>query len=95
MPRSLSRVFRFYTRWLQSLRLKGDQAVIATQQARTEIADLQVLIFRLPPLLREALILVGAQGLSHDEAAAICNVPVGTMKARLSRARAQLSAMAG
>jgi len=29
MPRSLSRVFRFYTRWLQSLRLKGDQAVIA------------------------------------------------------------------
>ena len=74
---------------------EGDQAVIATQQARTEIADLQVLIFRLPPLLWEALILVGAQGLSHDEAAAICNVPVGTMKARLSRARAQLSAMAG
>ena len=64
------------------------------QHARSEVADLQVLIFRLPPLLREALILIGAQGLSHEEAAAICAVPVGTMKARLSRARAQLATMA-
>lgn len=30
MPRRLSRVFRFYTGWLQSLRLEGDQAVIAS-----------------------------------------------------------------
>jgi len=37
---------------------------------------------------------VGAQELSHDEAAAICQVPVGTMKARLSRARAALSRLA-
>ncbi len=68
-----------------------DIAPQPSQQARSELADLQVLIFRLPPLLREALILVGAQGLSHEEAAAICAVPVGTMKARLSRARAQLT----
>ena len=74
---------------------EGDQAIMGSQQARSEIADLQLLIFRLPPLLREALILVGAQGLSHDEAAAICGVPVGTMKARLSRARSQLAAMSG
>ena len=71
------------------------QAAVASPQVQSEIADLQVLIFRLSPLLREALILVGAQGLSHEEAAAICGVPVGTMKARLSRARAQLVAMAG
>ncbi|MFC7543826.1 sigma factor-like helix-turn-helix DNA-binding protein [Siccirubricoccus deserti] len=37
------------------------------------------------------MILVGAQGLSHAEAAAICSVPVGTMKARVSRARKQLA----
>lgn len=67
--------------------------VTPPQHARSEVADLQVLIFRLPPLLREALILIGAQGLSHEEAAAICAVPVGTMKARLSRARAQLATM--
>lgn len=63
------------------------------QLARAEITDLQQLIWRLPPLLREALILVGAQELSHEEAAAICNVPVGTMKARLSRARTSLAAL--
>jgi RNA polymerase sigma-70 factor (ECF subfamily) len=46
-------------------------------------------------LLREALVLVGAQGLSHEEAAAICGVPVGTMKARVSRARRQLAVALG
>ena len=66
-------------------------AIDPEQDARTEITDLQQLIWRLPPLLREALILVGAQELSHEEAAAICNVPVGTMKARLSRARTALA----
>ena len=71
-----------------------DAPATPTQHARSEVADLQVLIFRLPPLLREALILIGAQGLTHEEAAAICAVPVGTMKARLSRARAQLATMA-
>ncbi len=70
-----------------------DAAADPTQHARSEIADLQHLIWRLPPLLREALILVGAQELSHDEAAAVCRVPVGTMKARLSRARTALSAL--
>jgi len=66
-------------------------AISPEQDARTEITDLQQLIWRLPPLLREALILVGAQEMSHEEAAAICNVPVGTMKARLSRARSGLA----
>ena len=66
-------------------------AIDPAQDALAEITDLQQLIWRLPPLLREALILVGAQELSHEEAAAICNVPVGTMKARLSRARTALA----
>ena len=61
------------------------------QHARAELQDLQRVIFELPPLQREALILIGAQGLTHEEAAAICGVPEGTMKARLSRARAALS----
>ena len=61
------------------------------QEHRTAITDLQQLIWTLPPLLREALILVGAQELSHEEAAEICGVPIGTMKARLSRARVALA----
>ena len=58
---------------------------------RSELSDLQRLLWTLPPLLREALVLVGAQELSHEEAANICGVPVGTMKARVSRARGQLA----
>lgn len=65
------------------------------QLGRSDVADLERLLWRLPPLLREALVLVGAQELSYEEAAAICGVPVGTMKARVSRARAQLAVAAG
>jgi RNA polymerase sigma-70 factor, ECF subfamily len=59
--------------------------------SRAELGDLQRMIWQLPPLLREALTLVGAQELSYEEAAAICRVPVGTMKARVSRARSALA----
>ena len=59
--------------------------------SRAELGDLQRVVWRLPPLLREALTLVGAQELSYEEAAAICRVPVGTMKARVSRARTALA----
>ena len=65
------------------------------QLARAEVADVQALVWQLPPLLREALILVGAQEMSHEEAAAVCGVPIGTMKARLSRARTALARLAG
>ena len=42
---------------------------------------------------REALILVGAGGMSYEEAARICDVAVGTMKSRVSRARTALEAI--
>lgn len=61
------------------------------QDARNAVTDLQQVLWTLPPILREALILVGAQELSHEEAALVCGVPVGTMKARLSRARVALA----
>jgi RNA polymerase sigma-70 factor (ECF subfamily) len=69
----------------------ADAVGAPAQYARADLADLQSQLFTLPPLLREALVLVGAQGMSYEEAAEICNVPVGTMKARVSRARAQLA----
>lgn len=39
---------------------------------------------------REAILLVLAAGLTYEEAAHICSCPVGTMKSRVNRARAQL-----
>ena len=62
-----------------------------TQEAPGTMRALGRALATLPPLLREAVLLVGAQGLSHEEAARICNVPVGTMKARVSRARKLLA----
>lgn len=70
--------------------LVDEEAAPPNQDGHTAVTDLEQLIWTLPPLLREALILVGAQELTHEEAAEVCNVPVGTMKARLSRARVAL-----
>lgn len=80
-------------RELRAMEQRGaDEEIAAPAQAsHADMADLQHMLKQLPPLLREALVLVGAQELSYEEAAAICGVPVGTMKARVSRARTQLS----
>ncbi len=69
----------------------GQEWAPPAQDGHLDLSDLTRGLFTLPPLLREALVLVGAQGMSHEEAAAICAVPVGTMKARVSRARTQLA----
>ncbi len=68
-----------------------DEARDAAQHGHVELTDLQKGLFLLSATLREALVLVGAQGLSQEDAAAVCGVPVGTMKARVSRARRQLA----
>ena len=62
----------------------------ASQEDSGEMADLQRGLMELPQDQREALILVGAGGLSYEEAASICDCALGTMKSRVSRARAAL-----
>jgi RNA polymerase sigma-70 factor (ECF subfamily) len=54
------------------------------------IRSLQAALQRLPDEHREALILVGAAGLSYEEAAEICGCALGTIKSRVNRARARL-----
>jgi RNA polymerase sigma-70 factor, ECF subfamily len=63
-----------------------------SQEHAAGMQDLARALAGLSPSLREALVLVGAQGLSYEEAAAVCNVPVGTIKARVSRGRKLLAA---
>ncbi len=74
-----------------SAHLVTEEAIRPDQDDASHIRDLDRMLWELPPLLREALVLVGAQELSYEEAALICAVPVGTMKARVSRARVQLA----
>jgi RNA polymerase sigma-70 factor (ECF subfamily) len=52
--------------------------------------NIQASIDRLPPDQRLTVILCDVQGLSYDEAAQVMSVELGTVKSRLSRARAQL-----
>jgi RNA polymerase sigma-70 factor, ECF subfamily len=47
----------------------------------------------LPDLYRQAVVLHDVQGFTHEEIAGILNIPAGTSKARLSRARARLRPM--
>lgn len=54
------------------------------------IHDLQAALAQLPPEHREALVLVGAAGLSYEEAAEICGCALGTIKSRVNRARIKL-----
>lgn len=61
------------------------------QLATAELHELGAALDGLPLAQREALVLVAALGFSIEEAAAICAVPPGTLKARISRARAALA----
>ena len=56
-----------------------------------EFKELIKALAKLPHVQREALLLVAASGFSYDEAAAICDVAVGTIKSRVSRARQLLA----
>lgn len=60
------------------------------QEGVVHMNDLQRALDKLPEERREALLLVGAGGFAYEEAAQICGVPVGTMKSRVARGRAQL-----
>jgi len=61
------------------------------QNSRLEFQEFRAALAKLPPDQREALILVGASGFSYEEAAAICECAVGTIKSRVNRARTRLA----
>ena len=61
------------------------------QASRLEFEELRLALAQLPDDQREAVILVGASGFSYEEAAAICECAVGTIKSRVNRARNRLA----
>ncbi len=61
-----------------------------SQDWSVAVHALRAALAKLPDEHREALVLVGAAGLSYEEAAVICNCALGTIKSRVNRARARL-----
>lgn len=66
-----------------------------SQHGAVDAQDMLKALGRLTDDQREALILVGAEGFAYEEAAAICNCAVGTIKSRVNRARTRLSELLG
>ncbi len=66
-------------------------ATAPAQNGHMDLLDFRAALQHLPNDQREALILIGASGLSYEEAAQICGCAVGTMKSRVNRARNRLS----
>jgi RNA polymerase sigma-70 factor, ECF subfamily len=61
------------------------------QQTHVDYEDMRLALAKLRPDQREALLLVAAEGLSYEDAAAICGTAAGTMKSRVNRARIRLA----
>ncbi len=65
-------------------------AVPPEQYGSLDLQDFRKALESLPNDHREAIVLVGASGFSYEEAAEICGCATGTLKSRVSRARARL-----
>ncbi|HRH20284.1 MAG TPA: sigma-70 family RNA polymerase sigma factor [Brevundimonas sp.] len=72
----------------------AERTLVAVDDPSAPLAldELRRALNTLPDEQREALVLVGAGGFAYEEAAAICECAVGTVKSRVSRARRALQA---
>lgn len=77
-----------------------DQAVMErtlvapdNQECVVELEDVRRALAMLPDFQREALILVGAGGMSYEQVAQIAGCPLGTVKSRVRRGRDELQAI--
>jgi RNA polymerase sigma-70 factor (ECF subfamily) len=60
---------------------------ITDPTASRQLRELDTALARLPAEQREVILLVGLEGMSYEAAAQILEVPVGTVRSRLSRGR--------
>jgi RNA polymerase sigma-70 factor, ECF subfamily len=64
--------------------------VQSTQGASLKLRDLDRALTKLPEEQRQVLLLVGLEGMRYEEVATVLDVPVGTVRSRLSRGREML-----
>jgi RNA polymerase sigma-70 factor (ECF subfamily) len=68
---------------------------VPDQEDKIVVQDLHAALAKLPQEQREAILLVGAEGMAYEEAAEALGVKVGTIKSRVNRARNRLAEMMG
>jgi RNA polymerase sigma-70 factor (ECF subfamily) len=61
-----------------------------SQDATVELRQLQTTLLSLPLVFRQTLYLCAIEGMSYEDAAAVLEVPIGTIRSRLARGRAML-----
>ena len=60
-----------------------------------ELRDLRVALAKLAIEQREVILLVGLEGMDYEGTAKVLNVPIGTVRSRLSRGRTELRKLMG
>lgn len=75
--------------------LASQLSVHGEQSGHMDMLDFSKAFAQLPDDQREALILIGAEGFSYEEAALMCGCAIGTIKSRVNRARGKLCDLMG
>lgn len=72
-----------------------DLVVAADQELSCEVHETLEALAELPRDQREVIVLICFEGMSYEDAATVCNCPIGTIKSRLNRARRELKQLLG
>jgi len=67
-----------------------EPAALADQEDNLRVQDVMAAVDRLGEDHRALILLIGVEELSYEEAAAVLNIPLGTVMSRLNRARTKL-----
>ena len=78
---------KIFDAWPDELHENGKSG---DQEVPLRLCDFRRAFWKLSPAHREVLTLIGPVNLTYDEVAIICGCPVGTVKSRINRARAEL-----
>jgi RNA polymerase sigma-70 factor (ECF subfamily) len=68
----------------------SDEDILGDLTRQETVEQVRSAVLCLPAVYREAVVLCDLQDLSYQDAAAVLDCPVGTVRSRLNRARALL-----